>query len=270
MSFSHDGVLLASAYADGTIQLWNAKTLSKLMLFGGHSRAVSSLAWSLDAVWLASASFDRTVKIWSADGQLRATLRGHSDAVLSVAWGLDSCLASSSDDGTIQLHGPSWLWLLAELRVVRKRWGILYRTGRAPQAHLVRAQLLHAALVKEKKQIALIDAALDKARRIDHDAKAKAADSWAAFEEQARAVKKRERELTRAALKLSVPGVGEGEELVTLAMADDVTLSSQLREAAVELQQHADSTHQQYVSVKTDLATAQSVADAQRYGDRRQ
>src|SRR3989440_6427099 len=65
---------------------WNAC----LQTLEGHSRWVSSVAFSHDSTRLASASNDSTVKIWDArSGKCLQTLEGHSDSVNSVAFSHD-------------------------------------------------------------------------------------------------------------------------------------------------------------------------------------
>jgi WD40 repeat protein len=70
--FCHIGHLLprlntlASASYDSTVKIWDAGSGKCTQTLEGHSRFVTSVAFSHDSTRLASASHDDTVKIWDA------------------------------------------------------------------------------------------------------------------------------------------------------------------------------------------------------------
>ncbi|MDB9375096.1 eIF2A-related protein [Nodularia sphaerocarpa] len=103
VSFSPDGQILASGYADNSIRLWNNHG-SLLATLTDHNDGVNSVSFSPDGQILASASSDNIIKLWSRDGKLLKTLAGHLDAVNSVSFSPDGqILASASSDNTIKL-----------------------------------------------------------------------------------------------------------------------------------------------------------------------
>ena len=64
LAYSPDGKTLASASADYTVRLWNARNGKHIQTFTGHTDEVNSLAFSRDGKTLASASLDGTVLLW--------------------------------------------------------------------------------------------------------------------------------------------------------------------------------------------------------------
>ena len=76
-----------------------------LRTFTGHSRVVSSVAFSPDGRTALSGSTDGTLKLWEvATGKELRTLTGHLNTVNSVAFSPDGRTAvSGSDDQTLKL-----------------------------------------------------------------------------------------------------------------------------------------------------------------------
>ncbi len=105
VSWSPDGTRIASASANGTVQVWDPNSGHTLLTYTGHSRRVQTVAWSPDGRHLASAGDDKSVQVWDATtGTLRVTYHGHTNDVLGVAWSPDSRrISSGSDDGTAQV-----------------------------------------------------------------------------------------------------------------------------------------------------------------------
>jgi WD40 repeat protein len=100
--FNHDGSLLASAGAGGTVLLWNMKTGEKVELPKRHEGYVLRLAFDPEGSLLASGGADKKVQLWDvASGTpLDPPLPGHDDVVMGLAFHpLEPLLASAGPAG---------------------------------------------------------------------------------------------------------------------------------------------------------------------------
>jgi WD40 repeat protein len=104
VQFSPDNLVLASASADKTVQVWNVATGKQWVPLKGHAGAVNAVAFSPDGRRFASASFDHSVKLWDYhSGQAILTLRGHTAPVQSVAFSADgNWIYSAGRDGLVR------------------------------------------------------------------------------------------------------------------------------------------------------------------------
>jgi WD40 repeat protein len=105
--FSSDGQHLATASADRTVSVWDARTGRTQRTLTGHTDRVISVAFSPDGKRLASASFDKTVKVWDTQtGQELHTLKEHTSEVAGVAFSPDGKHLAScggTDEGGVVL-----------------------------------------------------------------------------------------------------------------------------------------------------------------------
>jgi WD40 repeat protein len=123
LAFAPDGQTLAIAVGPGDprirqpgdIKLWDVATETVRATLHGHSRTVTSIAYSADGQTLVSGSADSTVRFWDlATGREYGMLKGHKAAVgfegLAVALSPDGAwLATASFDHTVKLWKVAWM-----------------------------------------------------------------------------------------------------------------------------------------------------------------
>ncbi len=104
VSFSPDGKIIASASADNTIKLWNAKNGTLWRSLIGHTNSVWSVSFSPNGKIIASTASDGMIKIWNVDGSLIKTIKGHNSILLDVSFSFDgTILAVAAANGKVGL-----------------------------------------------------------------------------------------------------------------------------------------------------------------------
>jgi ribosome assembly protein 4 len=90
VTFSPDGLYIASAAFDNSVKLWNARDGKFILTCRGHVAPVYQCSFSPDSRLLVSSSKDTTVKCWDVrTGKLAQDLPGHQDEVYAVDWSPD-------------------------------------------------------------------------------------------------------------------------------------------------------------------------------------
>lgn len=103
ISFSPDGVFLASAGCDKVIKVWKFAKKSLAFELPAHKNTIWSLNFSHDSKFLVSGSDDTKIKVWSIESKdLLFTLVGHEQGVATAIFSPDGkYIASGSDDQNI-------------------------------------------------------------------------------------------------------------------------------------------------------------------------
>jgi WD40 repeat protein len=110
LAFSSDGQTLASASANGTIQLWQEDTIAPVQTLEGHEGRVHRVMFSPDDRIVASVSEDGSVRLWQRNNDswqnpvTPMVLRGHQAPVYRVQFSPNGqTIATAGADDTIRL-----------------------------------------------------------------------------------------------------------------------------------------------------------------------
>ncbi|KAF2666059.1 WD repeat protein [Microthyrium microscopicum] len=105
VTFSPDGMYIASSGFDNHVKLWNARDGKFMLTLRGHVAPVYQSVFSPDSRLLVSGSKDTTLKCWDvASGKLHTDLPGHQDEVYAVDWSPDGeKVGSGGKDKAVRL-----------------------------------------------------------------------------------------------------------------------------------------------------------------------
>ncbi|KAG9066992.1 hypothetical protein KI688_012904 [Linnemannia hyalina] len=86
-AFSLDGKFLAAGLYSGDISIYDTVTWTKIQVFQGHQKAVTSLAYSPNSQQLLSGSWDKTARLWNSEtGSTDLILEGHPNEMKAGAF----------------------------------------------------------------------------------------------------------------------------------------------------------------------------------------
>ncbi|KAF6227401.1 hypothetical protein HO133_008845 [Letharia lupina] len=105
VTFSADGLFIASSGWDNHVKLWNARDGKFIATLRGHVGPVYMTCFSPDSRLLVSGSKDTTLKVWEIrTAKLKEDLPGHQDEVYAVDWSPDgSKVASGGKDKAVRV-----------------------------------------------------------------------------------------------------------------------------------------------------------------------
>ncbi|MCI0554731.1 MAG: hypothetical protein L0287_27605, partial [Anaerolineae bacterium] len=110
VTFSADGLRLASAGADGTVVIWDAITGKELLTLPGNGNGIVNLAFSPDGTQLITSSdggfgFDPTVTMWNLNTKQQVFTTANQPAfIFGLAFNKDgSRFATGAGDGVLRI-----------------------------------------------------------------------------------------------------------------------------------------------------------------------
>jgi hypothetical protein len=208
VSFSPDGVLLATGDRNGNLSVWESASGREYQTLAGHPAAITGLAWRDDSNLLASSGEDGTIRLWEMqEGKQVKSWPAHGGGALGVAMAHDGRLASCGRDRAVkvwsaegqlqkQCDGLTEIALRVAFddegkRVVAGDWNGLVRVWNAADAKVVGDVALNPPriadrLVAAEKQLAAAKAAhaATAAASVTNEADAAAAQPVAAAEKE--------------------------------------------------------------------------------------
>ena len=101
--FSPNSELIASATADGAVQVWSVSTGRLMKTIQTETTSLRTIAWSPDSAAIVVAGVGGMAHVWTIDGSESFALRASAKDVTALAWGGEGKLIASSgtaDNGT--------------------------------------------------------------------------------------------------------------------------------------------------------------------------
>jgi WD40 repeat protein len=149
-AFSPDGNQVATASADGTARLSDAKSGDEIRILKGHDNALNSVAFHPDGALLATGGADRCAKVWDvATGDELLSLCDHGEEVSGVRFSLDGAYLVTADSA-----GSARMWDVAA--AMDQGSGAAAATSLEPLPHSFRhgTPIMHVELSPDGERLA--------------------------------------------------------------------------------------------------------------------
>jgi dipeptidyl aminopeptidase/acylaminoacyl peptidase len=140
---------VAVGCGDGRVRVYGATGRLRATL-SGHTRAVTSVAWSLDGQLVASGSADGTVRIWQTNNELLTTVYGDAQPVQSVSWSPLLQLPYGRMVAIAAGHEVRLEWLDGTVRFAQSHLGTTTSVAWSPNGHTI-------AIGSRDKQVHLLN-----------------------------------------------------------------------------------------------------------------
>jgi WD40 repeat protein len=162
LTFTPDSRWLATGYADTTVQIFDAVTLTQRIMLGGHQGAVNAVAFSPDSRVLASASSDATVRLALLTETMAlapyapVTLNGHTAEVTGVLFTGDGHVLSAGWDSPARLWNMNTAGISLAAAFAHGDWvrGLAGHAGRGLAAAPSRDGSVYLWSLREHREVA--------------------------------------------------------------------------------------------------------------------
>ena len=139
VSFSPDGLFMATGGTDKTVRIWDARSGEVKHVIAGHTDHVWEVAFSPNSKLVASSSIDGTVKLWDvASGKPVRSMQHHYKQCLGLAFSPDgTCIAAG---GGSSRRGVVVIWDIssgAQVQVIDGHAATVFDTAFSPDGRYV-------------------------------------------------------------------------------------------------------------------------------------